>query len=195
MREHFSEKYEQVKADYREKIQEYEYEHDIMVQTMPKPKNNKKINNEYERAKEKYGLLREKKEERGDEMEPSNITYPADTDGVTIDTSVPYIIETDEFETEFKNHDKVTLYYYEPDDTLTGEDEVIMDDIDRTVGYDNLDDFTNWGVNTIYVRNERLGIDYEIIHMNTSYQEAVMGINNPVEVKPRKKGGRFVEEQ
>lgn len=92
-----------------------------------------------------------------------------------VDRASPYIITDEEYADEFPHHDKVSLYYYRVDDVLTEENEEIIDDIDRIIGYQALsvlDTQTN-----VWVRNEPLGIDYEIMALNTSFAEQVHGEN------------------
>lgn len=91
-----------------------------------------------------------------------------------IDRTLPYIIDYREFAEEFDHHDKVSLYYYRPDDVLCEENEEIVEDIEATIGYDALKALDTQ--TTIWVRNEPLAIDYEIIALNSSFQESVLGI-------------------
>jgi len=96
------------------------------------------------------------------------------------DHSNPYIISLEEFSEEHPEYDKSTIYYYVSDDTLTDENEEIMDDIPGTVGDEALDLFTvdddgHASGDVVYVRNERLAIDYEIVGLYKSYKET-MGI-------------------
>jgi hypothetical protein len=85
----------------------------------------------------------------------------------------PYVISLEQFSEENDHYDKINLYYYQGDDTLCDVDEVIVDDLLRTVGEDSLDSFDEH--NTVYVRNERLQIDYEIILCGGKYSEIVLG--------------------
>lgn len=85
----------------------------------------------------------------------------------------PYVIDIRSFSEEMDHFDKVTIYYYEEDDTLADADESVMTDIDGTVG-EALFYFED-DVDTVYVRNERLSIDYEIILLRKSYAETVVG--------------------
>jgi hypothetical protein len=85
----------------------------------------------------------------------------------------PYVISLEQFSEENDHYDKINLYYYAGDDTLCDVDEEIVDDLLRTVGEDSLDSFDEH--NTVYVRNERLQIDYEIILCGGKYNEIVLG--------------------
>ncbi len=102
----------------------------------------------------------------------------------------PYIISLDEFADEFQEFDKITLYYYELDDTLTEENEEVIIDVSDVVGDEALSEFGTESNNDdiVYVRNPSLRADYEIIRLVKSYQETVLGIfrNEP---KRRKYNG------
>jgi len=88
-----------------------------------------------------------------------------------IDRTYPYVIEADDFKDEFDQHDKQTLYYYRYDDVLSEEDESIIKDIDGTIGDDALAKLDMQ--TTVWVRNEPLAIDYEIIALNSSYADTI----------------------
>lgn len=88
---------------------------------------------------------------------------------------VPYLISEDEYYND-RDFDKDTLTYYEGDDTLADTRDERVDDVKYTIG-DALDSF---GDDTyIYVRNPRLGMDFEIQCMEQSYQEAIYGYIPP----------------
>jgi hypothetical protein len=92
-------------------------------------------------------------------------------------TGEPYVISVEEFSEGKENYDKSTIYYYEADETLADENEETITDVIATVGRDSLNAF---GVNSgdddiVYVRNEKIGIDYEVIRIKGSYQEIVLG--------------------
>lgn len=84
------------------------------------------------------------------------------------------IIPEEEF---FENEEyaKISLTYYEADDTLSNMQDDIVDDVKKFVG-DCLDVFRNSEVDVTYVRNEKEGIDFEITRDNRSYKEVVAGM-------------------
>lgn len=87
----------------------------------------------------------------------------------------PYVIDETEFADEMPHYDKLTWYYYILDDVLTEEDgESIVDDVDKTVGYDSLSQLDLQS--TVWVRNDRLATDYEVVKFEKSYQEQILGI-------------------
>ena len=88
----------------------------------------------------------------------------------------PYVMSHEQFEEEMREFDKITLYYYEADDVLADEDDSIIEDAANVIGPTSIDTFgdeDNEDPDIIYVRNERLGIDYEIIRIKKSYSETI----------------------
>ncbi len=100
------------------------------------------------------------------------------------DPEVPYLISTEEFmaNDEFA-FDQITLTYFEGDDTLTDEREDIVSDVVRTVGRDNLLRFgeNSQDPNVVYVRNERLRSDFEIVRDPGKYSVNVLGMHDDAE--------------
>ncbi len=66
-------------------------------------------------------------------------------------------------------YDKISLYYYE-DGVLADDTKTEMDNAEEVIGnYEEDEDFK--AGETIYIRNEVLGIDYEILHEEGTYDE------------------------
>lgn len=88
---------------------------------------------------------------------------------------VPYIIHRDEFNENENEHEQFSYTYYEVDDVLADGHEKTIMDMDETIGLGNLG---HWGhgsgdPNIVYIRNEELQIDYEIIRDRGSYEDEV----------------------
>lgn len=92
-----------------------------------------------------------------------------------VGAELPYVIHHQQFIDECDHFDKVTMFYYAHDDTVCGEDEVINDDIDGTIGWGVLKELDTQ--TTAWSRNEMRSEDYEIIRVDGSYAELVMGIH------------------
>lgn len=88
-----------------------------------------------------------------------------------------YIITDQEFADEMLHYDKITMFYYSLDDVLTDEHESIVDDVDGTVGDETLNLFADMppSQNTIWVRNERIASDFEIVRLDQSFEDHIMG--------------------
>ena len=81
----------------------------------------------------------------------------------------PYIISPEEFG-DFDEYTKLSLTYYS-DGVLADENDEIVDDIDETVGADFADHFGEYEDDSVFVRNDRLKCDYEILRDNRSYSD------------------------
>lgn len=85
----------------------------------------------------------------------------------------PYIISPEEFG-ESGNYTQISLTYYS-DGVLADDEDEIIEDIDDTVGEDFADHFGDYEDDSVFVRNDRLRCDYEILKDNRSYHD-VAGI-------------------
>lgn len=73
----------------------------------------------------------------------------------------PYVISPDEF-AERDSYETVSLTYY-ADGILTDETDEIIKDIDDVVGIDSLSHFGEYEDDSVFVRNEDLKLDFEIL--------------------------------
>lgn len=132
-----------------------------------------------------------------DDEEPLNGGELTDSAGKTeaemtssFDSDDPYVISSVDFERNPLAHEQVTLYYYTVDDVLCDEDEVIISNIDDTVGWDC---FKLFDVQTTaWVRNEMFETDYEIIAIKQSFAESIHGIPTDEIMSPRE---RYLKQQ
>lgn len=88
----------------------------------------------------------------------------------------PYILHQNEFtEKEAEGFSQVTYTYYIGDEVLTDEGEDIVENPDVVVGTFNLDRFGHGAddFDVLYVRNQRLSMEFEICRVHESYQEAM----------------------
>ena len=83
----------------------------------------------------------------------------------------PYVISPAEFGTE-DGYDTISLNYY-ADGVLADDMDDVVDDIDGTVGYDALTRFGEYEDDSVFVRNEALQVDYEILLDLRMYSEIV----------------------
>lgn len=102
-----------------------------------------------------------------------------------VNRTEPYVIEEAEYSTGFDHHDKLSLYYYRWDDVLCEENEEVIDDIDGVVGFAAITVLDTQDM--VWVRNERLAADYEIIGLKKSFAETVHGI---IDEQPHEKKRR-----
>ncbi|MDO4378317.1 MAG: hypothetical protein Q4C64_04085 [Erysipelotrichia bacterium] len=92
-----------------------------------------------------------------------------------IKKSKPKLIKVEDFG-EIFTYDTETLYLYRDDSILADENDDIIENEDELIG-DCLDKFNFRDSNetSIYVRNDRLRTDYEILKVNGSYRDDVIG--------------------
>lgn len=73
----------------------------------------------------------------------------------------PYVIPPEDFDT-LTGYDIVSYTYY-ADGVLVDDDENVVEDIEGTIGRDALKTFGQYEDDSVFVRNEKLKIDYEIL--------------------------------
>ena len=73
----------------------------------------------------------------------------------------PYVIAPEEFG-DFDNYEKISLSYY-ADQILADDNDEIVDNIEDVVGFDSLNSFGEYEDDSVFVRNDRLKCDYEIL--------------------------------
>lgn len=92
-----------------------------------------------------------------------------------------YVITFDQFNDEHDDYEKGDLTYYVEDDVLVDSQESPIDDVEGLIGPDAL---TRFGDNSrskdiVYVRNDRLSMDFEISRDPRSYTDHILGIHEP----------------
>ena len=80
----------------------------------------------------------------------------------------PYVIKPEEFDTV--GYDVVSLTYY-ADKVLVDEDDNPIEDIDYLVGEDSLEHFGEYEDDSVFVRNDDLKTDFEILLDEASYYD------------------------
>lgn len=93
-------------------------------------------------------------------------------------TDKPYVIKVDEFMQDNEEYDKITVTYYEYDNTLASEDDSIIND-HRTIIGEEFPNYIGWESGSdhcVYIRNERIGSDFEVLVNPNGYEAEVLGI-------------------
>ena len=84
----------------------------------------------------------------------------------------PYVIAPDEFgDREDDGYDSISLTYY-LDGTLADGDEVI-ENIDKVIGLTSLNHFGEYEDDSVFVRNDELKCDYEVLLDQRSFKDAM----------------------
>lgn len=81
----------------------------------------------------------------------------------------PYVISPEEFD-ELDDYDAESLTLY-ADGVLTDDFDNVIEDVDSMVGEENLDRFGEFEDDSVFVRNDRLKCDYEILRVNENYRD------------------------
>lgn len=93
----------------------------------------------------------------------------------------PYVIHRDERQ-EHEAYDEVTVTYYEEDDVLCHESDEVIDEADRErlIGEASLEQFGHGSGDSsiVYVRNDVLKCDFEVVRSPNSYAEEVHGFQH-----------------
>lgn len=85
------------------------------------------------------------------------------------DGDEPYVISPEDFY-ESQNNEKVTLTYFEQDEVFMGiDEEVVPDGLELIGGDENLSSIGTYEEDVVYIRNNAMGTDYEIIKDSGSY--------------------------
>jgi hypothetical protein len=105
------------------------------------------------------------------------------------DREGPRIITQDEFMANEPEHEQITLTYYEKSDQVCGESDEPIDNSDIVIG---LEFKTNFGKdssdpNVVHIRNDKLHMDFEVLHSEGSYEEEVLGVQEDSTVPPHKR--------
>ncbi len=88
----------------------------------------------------------------------------------------PYIITHIEHLQSDLGYVPCTVTYYEGDDILADEREDVIENHDEIVGKHNLRfGYRSHDPNVVYIRNDRLRIDYEVLRSTGKYAEEVAG--------------------
>jgi hypothetical protein len=93
------------------------------------------------------------------------------------DPRPPFIISYDEFGDDSNEFAKIVLTYFEGDNTLADDAEHEIPDIEGTVGSANLEQFgvDSDSTDSVYIRNERLLVDYQVVRDEGSYMHIILG--------------------
>ena len=91
-------------------------------------------------------------------------------EGTEMVENKPYVISPDEFG-ENEDYDTISLTYY-ADQVLVDDGGDKIEDVDDVVGMESLTHFGEYEDDSVFVRNDRLRCDYEILMDERTYSEA-----------------------
>lgn len=89
----------------------------------------------------------------------------------------PYVITPDNYG-ENDNYTLITLFYYAGDSVLADDEDEVVEDIEGTVGEDFAEHFGEYENDSVFIRNDRLRCDYEILRDNRSFSDVTEDPNH-----------------
>ncbi len=125
-----------------------------------------------ERAKDKPGII-----EYASKLNDSGYTNYSNVEKSSPDAEmketmgkeIPYIISPDEFGEE-DEYETISLTYY-ADGVLADDMDYLVEDVEETVGTDYASHFGEYEDDSVFVRNDRLRADYEILMDERNYSD------------------------
>lgn len=111
--------------------------------------------------------------------DPRDWDYNAEVADRELNPDIPYTISFEEFNENNVGHEQTTMTYYAQDETLADSQDKPVDNIDYVIGEDNLNRFGDGSLdpNVVYIRNEKIDMDFEITRSNGSYQSEVLNVD------------------
>lgn len=98
-------------------------------------------------------------------------TEKEEADDMPMDPDRPYVIPPEDFGDK-DDYEKLSITYY-ADYVLADDEDIIIDDVEDTVGYDYLNHFGEYEDDSVFVRNDRMKCDYEILLDKRNYTDVV----------------------
>ena len=89
----------------------------------------------------------------------------------TMNTKKPYVILPEEFGCQ-DEYDVISLLYF-ADHVLSDDSNQLIDDIDNIIGLDSLNHFGEYEDDSVFVRNDELKCDYEILLDQRLYSDVI----------------------
>lgn len=83
----------------------------------------------------------------------------------------PYVITPEEFG-EFDDYDRISFTYY-ADHVIADDNDQLLEDVENVIGFESLTHFGEYDDDAVYVRNERLKTDYEILRDERTYSDVL----------------------
>ena len=190
---------EQAKAYYENQSKKSEYSPQALIEELHNKENTEEELKQYSKLIQHYQntgetaisiedipdyddleALERYEEKEKEAIRTSNIFAQKEENDMAIeerDSSRPYIVSQEENFENVDEYDQITLTYFAGDDTLVDDRDDVVRDSDRIVGDVNL---TKFGVganssNVLYIRNENLDTDFEVLRDDGKYTEKVLG--------------------
>lgn len=125
-----------------------------------------------ERAKDKLDIIKyasKLNDEGYTNYSNVEMSFPDVETKETMGKETPYIISPDEFGEE-DEYETISLTYY-ADGVLADDMDYLVEDVEETVGNDYASHFGEYEDDSVFVRNDRLKADYEILMDERNYSD------------------------
>lgn len=111
------------------------------------------------------------------ELSSFNGTWNQEEEEANRTEEAPYILHHDEFMHAEVGYKQLSLTYFEGDDVLVDDEDRPIEEVESTVGNDNLLKFGHGSKdnNVLYIRNDRMELDFEVIRTKSKYTVDVLG--------------------
>jgi hypothetical protein len=99
-----------------------------------------------------------------------------------------YVISLEDFSDTHDEYAKVQLSYYEDDEVVVDDKDSILSSPEDFLGFQALTMFgkDSEDPDIVFVRNDTISTDYEIVRLHTAYSSAVLGLKEEEPVKKQK---------
>lgn len=124
---------------------------------------------EYARKLSQSGYTNYSKPDISEEEDEEEEILPPPADVNNDPQDKPYVISPDEFG-EFDDYGTISLTYY-ADGILTDDADEPIEDVEGVVGAESLNHFGDYEDDSVFVRNDRLKSDYEILLDQRRYSD------------------------
>lgn len=129
-------------------------------------------------------IVNESDEEKKDEPDYNEIVnklnynqystkVPSPVDGEVQPAKKPYQISMDEYNEDMGYVKKIISYFEEDEVCMDNDTKEVLDNVAKDLGIDNLELINTEGNDEIYIRNEKLGIDYNVVSEPGSYEDYI----------------------
>ena len=131
---------------------------------------------EYDELASIYRSSDEDEEEDDEEDSEEGGKWDLDEDEVPY-MNAPYVITPDDFSSSPPGYNAQPLNYFA--DGVLADDWGVVLDLDETIGEDSVEHFGEYVDDVVYVRDERLEIDYEVTRDPRTYKESLNRNSDP----------------
>lgn len=107
----------------------------------------------------------------------------------------PYILTREEYMLSEPDYTQTTVTYFEADEVLADERDAPIENAEKKIGLENLRFGSGSGdPNLVYIRNDALEIDFEVIRSRGAFTHEVLGFETEIKHSAHKPGLRKFRE-